>query len=215
LGWPIVGVVKNFNQRSLKDPINPLALIGNWGGTRFGVMHFTLVNNEEVGMSATISKIETTYKSIYPDADFQVNFMDETVERFYNQEQSLSKLLSWAMGLSVLISCLGLLGLVIYTTERRTKEIGIRKVLGATLTQLNVLLCKEFVLLVGIAFIIATPLAYVGLNSWLEDFAFQTSLSWWIFVLSGLGMVIIAVAIMSARTVSTALKNPVHSLKTE
>jgi ABC-type antimicrobial peptide transport system permease subunit len=213
--FPIVGVVKNFNQRSLKDPINPLALIGNWGGTRFGVMHFTLANNEEVSMSKTISKIETAYKSIYPDADFQVNFMDETVERFYNQEQSLSKLLSWAMGLSVLISCLGLLGLVIYTTERRTKEIGIRKVLGATLSQLNVLLCREFVLLVGIAFIIAAPLAYIGLNSWLEDFAFQTNLSWWIFVLSGLGMVIIAVAIMSARTVSTALKNPVHSLKTE
>ena len=104
---------------------------------------------------------------------------------------------------------------MIYTTERRTKEIGIRKVLGATVSQLNVLLCKEFVLLVGIAFIISAPLAYIGLNSWLEDFAFKTDLSWWIFVLSGLGMVIIAVAIMSARTVSTALKNPVQSLKTE
>jgi ABC-type antimicrobial peptide transport system permease subunit len=104
---------------------------------------------------------------------------------------------------------------VIYTTERRTKEIGIRKVLGATLSQLNVLLCKEFVLLVGIAFIIAAPLAYIGLNSWLEDFAFKTNLSWWIFVLSGLGMVIIAVAIMSARTVSTAMKNPVNSLRSD
>jgi putative ABC transport system permease protein len=213
--FPIVGVVKNFNQRSLKDPINPLALIGNWGGTRFGVMHFTMANNEEISMSKTISKIETAFKSIYPDADFQINFMDETVEKFYTQEQSLSKLLSWAMGLSVLISCLGLLGLVIYTTERRTKEIGIRKVLGATLSQLNVLLCKEFVLLVGIAFIIAAPLAYIGLNSWLEDFAFKTNLSWWIFLLSGLGMVIIAVAIMSARTVSTAMKNPVNSLRSD
>ena len=213
--YPIVGVVKDFNQRSLKDPINPLALVGNWGGTSFSVMHFTLANNEEISMSKTISKIETAYKSIYPNSDFQVNFMDETVEAFYNQEQSLSKLLNWAMGLSVLISCLGLLGLVIYTTERRTKEIGMRKTLGATLSQLNFLLCKEFILLVGIAFVVAAPLAYLGLTNWLEDFAFKTKLSWWIFALSGLGMALIAVIIMSTRTVSIAMKNPVNSLRTE
>jgi putative ABC transport system permease protein len=124
-------------------------------------------------------------------------------------------LLNWAMGLSVLISCLGLLGLVIYTTERRTKEIGVRKVLGATLSQLNMLLSKEFLSLVGLAFVIAAPLAYLGINSWLEDFAFKTNLSWWIFLLSGLGMGVIAIIIMSARTVSTAMKNPVKSLRTE
>ena len=123
--------------------------------------------------------------------------MDETIESFYDQEQSLSKLLNWAMGLSVVISYLGLLGLVIYTTERRTKEIGMRKTLGATLSQLNFLLCKEFILLVGIAFVVVAPLAYLGLNSWLEDFAFKTKLSWWIFVLSGLWMTLIAVIIMS------------------
>lgn len=213
--YPIVGVVKNFNQRSLKDPIKPLALVGNWSGRSFRVMHFTLENNEEISMSKTISKIETVFKSIYPEADFKVNFMDETVERFYNQEQSLSKLLNWAMGLSLLISCLGLLGLVIYTTERRTKEIGIRKILGASLKQLNILLCKEFLILVFIAFVIATPFAYWGLNSWLEDFSFKTNLSWWIFALSGFGMVLVAMIIMSARTVSTAMKNPVDSLRTE
>lgn len=213
--YPIVGVVKDFNQRSLKDPIIPLALVGNWDGSRFGVMHFTLANNEQISISKTISKIESIFKSIYPDSDFKVNFMDDTVERFYNQEQSLSKLLNWAMGLSVLISCLGLLGLVIYTTERRTKEIGIRKILGASLKQLNILLCKEFLILVGIAFIIAAPVAYWGLNSWLKDFAFKTNLSWWIFLLSGLGMVLIAIIIMSARTVSTAMKNPVNSLRAE
>ena len=110
---------------------------------------------------------------------------------------------------------MALLGLVIYTTERRTKEIGIRKVLGATLAQLNVLLCKEFLVLVGIAFVIAAPLAYWGMNTWLKDFAFKTNISWWIFALSGLGMVLIAIIIMSARTVSTAMKNPVNSLRNE
>jgi ABC-type antimicrobial peptide transport system permease subunit len=213
--YPIVGVVKDFNQRSLKDPINPLALVGNWDGAFFGVIHFAFTNSNDSSMSETISKIETAYKQIYPESDFEINFMDETVEQFYNQEKSLSKLLSWAMGLSVLISCLGLLGLVIYTTERRTKEIGVRKILGASLKQLNVLLCKEFLLLVGVAFIIAAPLAYYGLNNWLQDFAFKTNLSWWIFALSGFGMVLIALIIMSARTISTAMKNPVNSLRTE
>ncbi|MCB0461734.1 MAG: ABC transporter permease [Flavobacteriaceae bacterium] len=213
--YPIVGVVRDFNQRSLKDPINPLALVGNWDGAFFGVIHFAFTNSNDSSMSETISKIESAFKEIYPESDFEINFMDETVEQFYNQEKSLSKLLSWAMGLSVLISCLGLLGLVIYTTERRTKEIGIRKVLGASLKQLNVLLCKEFLILVGVAFVIAAPLAYYGLNNWLQEFAFKTSLSWWIFALSGLGMVLIALIIMSARTVSTAMKNPVNSLRTE
>jgi ABC-type antimicrobial peptide transport system permease subunit len=213
--YPIVGVVKDFNQRSLKDPIEPLALVGNWGGTRFGVMHFTLANNEEVSMSKTISKIETAYKSIYPDADFQVNFMDETVERFYNQEQSLSKLLSWAMGLSVLISCLGLLGLVIYTTERRTKEIGIRKVLGASLLQINTLLCKEFLILVAIAFIIASPIAYYGINNWLQDFAYKTSISFWVFLASGSAMIFFALLVISVKTLQAANANPVNSLRSE
>ena len=151
----------------------------------------------------------------YPSEQRKLFSAQKQLKSIRNQEKSLSKLLSWAMGLSVLISCLGLLGLVIYTTERRTKEIGVRKVLGATLSQLNVLLCKEFLLLVGIAFVIAAPLAYLGLNNWLEDFAFKTNLSWWIFVLSGLGMVLIAIIIMSAKTVSTAMRNPVNSLRTE
>lgn len=212
--YPIVGVVKDFNQRSLKDPIEPLAIAGDWNQSSFGVLHFTLTN-EHGNMSSTIAKIESIYKSIYPEADFELTFMDETVERFYTQERSLSKLLNWAMGLSVLISCLGLLGLVIYTTERRTKEIGIRKVLGASIAQLNVLLCKEFLMLVGIAFVIAAPIAYYGMDNWLNNYAFKTNLSWWIFALSGFGMVLIAISIMSARTVSTALKNPVNSLRTE
>ena len=212
---PIVGVVKDFNQRSLKEPIESLALVGNWRDRSFRTIHFTLTESADISMAKTISKIEEDYKSIYPEAEFNVNFMDETVERFYNQEKSLSKLLNWAMGLSVIISCLGLLGLVIYTTERKTKEIGIRKVLGATLAQLNVLLCKEFLILVGIAFVIAAPIAYYALSNWLENFAFRTNLSWWVFALSGLGMVLIALSIMSARTVSTALKNPVNSLRTE
>ena len=216
--YSIVGVVKDFNQRSLKEGIEPMGILGDLNRDRFfrfKTIHLRLNASEGDELSETLARLESDYKMVYPDSDFQLNFMDETIERFYKQERSFSKLLNWAMGLSVLISCLGLLGLVIYTTERRTKEIGIRKVLGATLAQLNVLLCKDFLILVLIAFVIAAPLAWWGMSNWLQDFAFKTNLSWWIFAASGMGMIAIALLIMSLKTVSTALKNPVNSLRTE
>jgi ABC-type antimicrobial peptide transport system permease subunit len=216
--YAIVGVMNNFNQRSLKSDIKPMAFQGDlnrdWR-TQFRVLHIALPPTSNSDFKETLNAIETAYASVYPESDFSIRFMDETIARFYTQEQRLSALLNWATGLSVLISCLGLLGLVIHTTERRTKEIGIRKVLGANLTQLNLLLCKDFLILVSVAFVIAAPIAWWGLNSWLQNFAYKTSLSWWIFLLSGLAMIGIALAIMSIRTLATAMKNPVNSLRTE
>ncbi|MDX1470940.1 MAG: FtsX-like permease family protein, partial [Flavobacteriaceae bacterium] len=191
---PIVGVVKDFNQRSLKLPINPLAILGDWNRkdrSSFYTVHLNIPHQEGSRLSETIASVEDIYKSIYPNSDFEIQFMDETVGKFYKQEMSLSKLLNWAMGLSIVISCLGLLGLVIYTTERRTKEIGIRKVLGANIAQLNVLLCKDFLILVAISFVIAAPISYWFLRDWIQDFAFRTELSWWVFALSGLAMVVV------------------------
>ena len=214
--YPIIGVMEDFHQRSLKSPIVPMALIGEWSGRRYAslnTVHFSFTTDSD--LSAIMATAEKAWKSTYPDADFEVKFMDETIQNFYVRERSTAKLLNWATGLSVLISCLGLLGLVIYTTERRRKEIGIRKVLGASLIQLNLLLCKDFMLLVGLAFLIAAPIAWWGLNSWLQDFAYKTDLSWWIFVLSGAAMLFIALVIMSVRTLKTAMSNPVESLKTE
>lgn len=216
--YAIVGVMNNFNQRSLKSEIKPMAFQGDlyrdWR-TQFRVIHMSLPMAADNEFKETLEAVETAYASMYPESDFKVRFMDETIARFYTREQRLSTLLKWAMGLSVLISCLGLLGLVIHTTERRTKEIGIRKVLGASLSQLNVLLCKDFLILVGLAFVIAAPIAWWGLNYWLQDFAYKTSLSWWIFLLSGLAMIGVALGIMSIRTLATAMRNPVNSLRTE
>jgi len=215
---PIVGVIKNFNQNSLHGSVRPLAITGDLyreHRTQFNIVHISLNGEQSNQWKNSLAQVETTFKSVYPNAIFKVNFVDETVARFYNKERRMSKLLKWTTGLAILISCLGLLGLVIHTTERRTKEVGIRKVLGASLSQLNILLCKEFLILVAIAFVIAVPLAYLGLNSWLQDFAYRTEMSWWIYALSGLAMVCVALLIMSIRTMATAMKNPVHSLKTE
>ncbi|NEN24282.1 FtsX-like permease family protein [Cryomorpha ignava] len=215
---PIVGVMGDFNQRSLKSKIEPMAFVGDWSRQRysqFNTVHLALHEANSADWSGVIAKAENHWKSVYPGADFDLQFMDETVEKFYRKETSMTKLLNWATGLSVLISCLGLLGLVIYTTERRVKEIGVRKILGASIAQINVLLCKDFLVLVVIAFALAAPLAWYGLNSWLQDYAYKTSLSWWVFVSSGLGILILALIIMSFKTISTARRNPVKSLRTE
>ena len=215
---PIVGVMADFNQRSLESIIEPMAFVGDWNRDRysqFNTVHIALNEASSADWSNVIAKAEGEWKSIYPGADFNLRFMDETVQKFYRKETSMTKLLNWATGLAVLISCLGLLGLVIYTTERRVKEIGVRKILGASIAQLNVLLCKDFLVLVLIAFAIAAPIAWYGLHNWLQDYAYKTSLSWWVFVSSGLGILILALVIMSFKTIATARKNPVNSLRTE
>ena len=215
---PIVGVMKDFNQRSLHTAIKPMALIGDWyrdeGYSQFKTIHLTLAGTSEQWPDA-LRKVEDKYASFYPDAEFEVLFMDDTVKKFYEQERKTSVLLKWATGLAILISCLGLLGLVTHTTERRTKEIGIRRVLGASVVQLNLLLSKEFIGLVALAFVIALPIAWYGLDYWLQDFAYKTSLSWWVFVISGMAMLGIALLVISVRTITVANRNPVKSLRTE
>ncbi|WP_339650800.1 FtsX-like permease family protein [uncultured Maribacter sp.] len=215
---PIVGVMEDFNQHSLKYGVAPMAFTGgSYSGkwTQFRTIHFKLNSLDTSDWPTTISRVETIWKDMYPESDFEYSFMDDTVKKFYESEQKTSILLQWATGLAILISCLGLFGLVIHTTERRTKEIGVRKILGASLFQLNFLLSKEFLKLVLIAFLIATPIAWYGLNYWLEGFANKTTLSWWIFTLSGLAMILIALLIMSVKTIASANTNPVKSLRTE
>jgi putative ABC transport system permease protein len=127
----------------------------------------------------------------------------------------INKLLTWATGLSILISCLGLLGLAMYTTNLRTKEIGVRKVLGATVTQIVTLLSRELVMLVLLAFLIVTPAAWWAMNKWMQNFADKTTISWWIFALSGVGMLLTAFFTLSFQTIKAAIANPVKSLRSE
>lgn len=216
--FTITGVMDDFQNGSLKNQINAMALTGDVYRkyfSQFTMLHVSIKSSAANNLSSVLTNIEEQFDEVYPDSNFEVNFMDEKVAQFYNKERSMSKLLNWSMGLSVLISCLGLLGLVIFNTDRRIKEIGIRKVLGATVTQINLLLCKEFLWLIGIAFSIATPIAYWVLTNWLQDFANKTALSWWIFALSGAVMIGLALIIMSLKTIKTAMENPVKSLRTE
>jgi ABC-type antimicrobial peptide transport system permease subunit len=182
-----------------------------------GVLHVALRPETPGGneWKKTFGSMQNAWKEAYPEDDFDYSFFDSAIAKFYTAEQHMSQLLTWATGLSIFISCLGLLGLAMYTTTLRTKEIGVRKVLGATVSQIVRLLSTELVMLVLLAFVIVTPLAYLVMSKWMQDFADRTSISWWIFALSGAGMLLTALLTLSFQTVKAAIANPVKSLKTE
>lgn len=210
---PIVGVMQDFHEQSTRGLIDPLVFAGSTGST----FHVRLKPNGPEGerWKNGISKIQKAYKSIYPEADFDYKFVDEKIASLYKNERQTASLLAWSTGLAILISCLGLLGLVIFTTNSRTKEIGVRKVLGASVTQIVSVLSTDFMRLVLLAFIIAAPVAYWVSYKWLENYAYRTKMSWWVFVLSGLSMLLIALLVLSIQTIKAAMANPVKSLRSE
>lgn len=212
---PIVGVIADIHTKSLHSPIQPLAYLSEakWHTT----FHIAL---EPKGATTdnwknTIATIGAAWQQVYPDDDFNYQFLDESIAKFYKKEQNTAGLLNWCTGLTIFISCLGLLGLVIYTTTQRKKEIGVRKVLGASVSQIVSLLSKDLLKLVLLAFVIASPLAWWAMNKWLEDFAYRTNFSWWIFALGGASMFIVALLTLSIQTIRSAVVNPVKSLRTE
>nr|WP_294948183.1 ABC transporter permease [uncultured Mucilaginibacter sp.] len=214
----IIGVAADFYQKSLHSPIKPLAILqpGNrkWNNRTF---HIALKPQTAGGdeWKTAIASLGKIWKEVYPEDDFEYSFFDESIAKFYTAEQHTSQLLTWATGLSIFISCLGLLGLAIYTTGQRTKEIGVRKVLGASVAQIVTLLSTELIWLIVLAFVMVTPLAYYAMHKWMEDFADRTTISWWIFALSGGGMLTAALFTLSFQTVKAAIANPVRSLRSE
>ncbi len=215
----IVGVVGDFYTHSLQSPISPVLILAagdkdNWQNS---TIHIAL-RPETAGGSdwpKTMAAMSKIWKEMYPNDDPNYQFYDRSIEQFYTQETQTSTLLTWATGLSILISCLGLLGLAIYTTSQRTKEIGVRKVLGASVSQIVALLSKELVLLILLAFVIVTPLAWYAMNQWMQNYADKTSISWWIFAASGAGMLLTAFITSSFQTIKAAIVNPVKSLRSE
>ena len=213
----IAGVVSDFHQESLHAPIAPLAILTSANLYFNGTFHIAL-KPQTTGSDdwkQAIASMQKVYKELYPDDDFEYRFFDESIARLYENEQHTSTLLSWATGLSVFISCLGLLGLAMYTTNLRTKEIGVRKVLGASVSQIVKLLSAELVSLVILAFVLVTPAAWWAMSKWMQNFADRTTISWWVFALSGAGMLLTAFLTLSFQTVKAAIANPVKSLRSE
>ncbi|MBC9933687.1 ABC transporter permease [Chitinophaga qingshengii] len=215
-GAPVVGVVKNFAVRSVRSEI-PATAIASYATRYHRTLHVRLRQTGEAGVvwKNAIAGMEQAWKTVYPREDFDYEFLDKTIANLYSKEQRMGNLLNWCAGLAIFISILGLLGLVIFTTDQRTKEIGIRKVLGATVWQVVRMLTGDFMKPVLIAFLLAIPLSWWAMNQWLQSFAYRTGLSWWIFLAGGMMMAFMALAAMSLKTIKAALSNPAHTLKTE
>lgn len=205
----IVGVIKDFNFKSLKDPIAPLLIRTS------GLKNTLYVRTTGAGAQASIKAVEQQYKKYANNAPFSYNFLDKTFESHYQSQQRAGTLFTTFAAIAIFISCLGLFGLATYTAQVKTREIGIRKVLGASVGSVVQLISKDFLKLVIVATVIATPLAYWAMNKWLQDFAYRTSISWWIFAACGFAMLLIAIVTLSTQTVKAALANPVKSLRTE
>jgi len=205
----VIGVVRNFHFESMKENIGPLCfrLANNSWTTAFKV------NTSDI--KQLVSTIESKWKTMAPGKPFSYQFMDEAFDSMYRIEQRTGKLGLTLAIIAIVIACLGLFGLAMYTAEQRVKEIGVRKVLGATITDVVSMLSKDFMLLVLIASALAIPLAWWAMNKWLQDFAFRINIGWWIFVAAGIIALLIALVTVSSQAVKAALANPVKSLRTE
>jgi putative ABC transport system permease protein len=206
----IVGVVKDFHTLSLHNKIEPLVIFCNQSG--FSNIAIKLSGGT---ISETVSKLRNRWESLFSDQPFDYAFLDEAFDNLYRSEEQMNEIFFSFSLLAILISCLGLFGLASYLTERRTKEVGIRKVMGASLSGILFLLSKEFTKWVLIANIIAWPIAYYFMNEWLQEFAYRINITLWPFLLSGLIALLIAVLTVSYQSIKAALANPVESLKYE
>ena len=207
--YQVLGVVKDFNFNSLREQVTPMCLfLGEQRG------NFAIRFSSQ-DASAIVSQVENKWKAMVANEPFRYSFMDEDFDRIYQGEQRIGKIALSFSVLAILIACLGLFGLVTYAAEQRTKEIGIRKVLGASVSNIVNLLSIDFVKLVVVAIFIAFPLAWYGMNKWLQDFAYRVSIDWKVFLLAGIAAMLIAAITVSVQAVKAALANPVKNLRTE
>lgn len=205
----VKGVVKDFNFQSLHDAIRPLVLFPEMRADRL------LVRVTGEHLTQTIAFLESKWKEIAPYMPFEYHFLDEDFNRIYSSEQRLGKVMNLFSGIAIILACLGLFGLSSYAAKQRVKEIGIRKVLGASLTHLAVLLSANFVRLALVAILIAYPLAWWAMTKWLQGFVYRQRIDWMVFVLAGVMVLVVTLATVSIQAVKTALLNPVKNLKTE
>jgi len=211
--YHIVGVVKNFILSSPFDPVKPMMIEGAGSQSGFNVINMKLAGGENI--QSTLQSIEQIFKKYNPDYPFEYHLVDQDYARKFEDTQRTATLSALFAGLTILISCLGLFGLASFMAVQRTKEIGVRKVLGASVLDLWKMLSKDFVLLVLISLCIAVPAAYYFMNNWLVQFQYRAPLSWWIFASAGLGAIAITVITVSYQSIKAALANPVNSLRSE
>ncbi len=207
---PVVGVLKDFNNRSFRNDLAPLLITTN--NTMYNQAGIKLATTN---ISSTLQSVKTIWEQTFPNFVYEYRFLDEKVGSFYKQENQLAQLYKIFAVITIFLSCLGLYGLASFMAVQPIKEVGIRKVMGATAGNIVYLFSKEFIILIAIAFAIATPIAWYYMHQWLQDYAYRIDISWWIFLAGGIAAIVIALATISFQAVKAASANPVKSLRSE
>ena len=206
----IVGVLKDFHSRSFRDGMAPIVIVTLKDNYSMASVKLATKN-----IVPAMKSIEKLWNTTYPDFVYEYKFLDDKIAGFYKQEEQLSQLYTLFAGIAIFLSCLGLYGLASFMAVQKIKEVGIRKVLGATVSNIVYLFSREFTVLILIAFAVATPVAWYFTNKWLQNFIFRIDLSWWIFLVGGIASLIVALATVSFQAIKAAIANPVKSLRTE
>jgi hypothetical protein len=210
----VVGIVRDFHSRSMHQAIGPVILTYSRQVPEISIRLAPTARRPQ-SVATVLAEVHKLWKTTYPHDEFSYKFFDETIANLYQQEQRLSGLMRLAMIIAIAISCMGLLGLVTFAAEQRQKEIGIRKVMGATVVRIFRMLTVDFLWPVALAFVIAAPLAWYFLHGWLKGFAYRTTTPWWIFGLCGLSAAAIAMLTVGVQALRAAYRNPVEALRAE
>jgi ABC-type antimicrobial peptide transport system permease subunit len=211
--YKVLGVIRNMVMESPYRPVKPtLFFVKALNGK---VDWINIRVKPGVGMSQALPKIEAVFAKLIPSAPFDYKFVDDEYAAKFDTEERFGTLVAFFSILAIFISCLGLFGLSSFTAEQRTKEIGVRKVLGATVLNIWYMLSRDFALLVVISFLVAMPVAYYFMHNWLDNFPYRTTLSWWIFAVAGTGAVLVTLLTVSLQGIKAAVMNPVKSLRAD
>jgi putative ABC transport system permease protein len=207
--YHIVGVIKDFNFKSLRENITPMVLFNeeNRGAVS--------IRMKSAGLKALVEQVQAKWKEFAPTQAFNYSFMDQDFDKLYRTEQRTGKIAVSFTSLAIVIACLGLFGLAAYASEQRTKEIGIRKVLGANVSTIVGMLSRDFIVLILLAIVVAVPLAWYFMHQWLLSYAYHQDFQWWIAIVAGFGAVLVAFFTISFQSIKAALTNPVKSLRSE
>jgi putative ABC transport system permease protein len=208
----VVGVMKDFNYNSLHGEVKPFMLLYTQNSSHLTKLIVSVNSNN---YKTLLGKMETLWHKHLPSVPFEYAFLDDEVQKQYDAEITLGNIINSFTLMAILISCLGLFGLAAFSAEQRSKEIGIRKVLGASVPGIARLLSKDFLKLIIVAFVIATPIAWWAMSQWLQAFAYRVPISWWMFAIAGLLSILIALVTVSFQAIKAAVANPVKSLKSE
>ena len=209
----IIGVINDFHFESMHQAIVPMVFImPPPSQPYYNNLSIKIVGND---ISTSISYLEKTWKKFFPETPVDYTFLDENFDRLYQSEQRQATIFTVFACIAIFIACLGLFGLSAFAISQRIKEIGVRKVLGANVQGIVALLSKDFLKLVGIAAVMAFPVAWFAMNNWLKDFAYRINIQWWVFIVAGILAAMIAFVTVSFQAIKAAVSNPVKSLRTE